>query len=74
MKIYFPNRRLTVRIVIVIYARHRTNFADVEVDTWAALIIAVFASIFWTALVTKSWVQDAANTYARALLASCEGL
>lgn len=61
-------------VLTVAYARHRTNLAEVGVDIWSALIIAVSACIFWVTFVTKSWVQDAANAYARALLASCEGV
>lgn len=61
-------------VLLVAYARHGTNIGNVGVDIWSALIIAVSASIFWMGFVTKPWVQDAADAYARALLASCEGL
>ncbi len=61
-----------VLVASVAYGRHGFNFEDFDADTVAALFVAVVSSALWLLLVTKAWVQDGADAYARALLASCE--
>jgi hypothetical protein len=46
------------------------SFLDTE--HVAAVFLALLAVIGWVFFVTKLWVQDAADAYARALLATCE--
>lgn len=45
---------------------------DATAAQYAALFVSATLLIWWAFAVTSSWVRDAANAYARALLASCD--
>lgn len=47
------------------------QWSDSLSAAWIAIVVAVG---LWLFMVNKTWVKDASDGYARALLASCEGL
>jgi len=47
---------------------------SVSAAVWAALAVNLVACVAWTRIVNKSWVREAADQYAEALLAACDQL
>lgn len=55
----------------VSYRRFDGNLEHLDVDTVAAWIVVICGLALWF-MVTKAWVKDASDSYARALLAACD--
>ena len=60
--------------VVAIYSKFTGDTTGPDVMEWASLVVCVLVLLSWTWVIKKSWVRDAANGYARALLASCDQL
>jgi hypothetical protein len=67
---------MAVGLNVVLLQRHSSLFAlsQLPIVGIAALIFCVLALITWIAVVRSTWVLDASNAYARALLACCDPL
>jgi len=63
-----------VTTCVYVYLKHR--FAITQIDTRLLISASIYlaAGSFWLLFVTRSWVKDAAESYTRALLASCEAI
>ena len=60
--------------VMATYRIFTSDTTGLEVVGWASLAVCALVFLSWTCVIKKSWVRDAANGYARALLASCDQL
>lgn len=57
---------------LVIRQRYGDALDQVDGGAWLSLVVSAAAAIGWVTIVSPNWVRDAANAYARALLAACE--
>lgn len=55
-----------------VYSHDDLYFEKIDTNTIAGLVLIVVFSVVWIFLVTKTWVKDGSDAYARALLATCE--
>ena len=60
--------------VVTIYSNYMDDTTGSDVVGWASLAVCALVLLSWICVIKKSWVRDAANGYARALLASCDQL
>ena len=56
----------------VLYYELAGDETSISVTGVASLVVSVLATAGWTFVVKPSWVRDAAEAYARALLSSCD--
>lgn len=50
----------------------RANSGEVNFAGAILIVVCIVMLCCWTAVITKAWVRDAADSYARALLATCD--
>ncbi len=60
--------------VAAIFSKFTNDTTEYHVMVWVSLVICALVFLSWVYVIKKSWVRDAANGYARALLASCDQL
>jgi len=68
-----------IAIAVTLWFAYRTysGLSDPLNPGWreiAAIAMIVIITLWWTKVVTQRWVRDAADAYARALLAACDAL
>jgi len=64
---------LVVAVGLVAWKRHHADWAATDAETLLAFVVLAGTIFLWTTLIRAEWVQDAAEGYARALLATCDG-
>ena len=49
-------------------------YVDLPLSVLGAVLLSFLALVFWLSIVSPSWVREAGDQYARALLANCDSL
>jgi len=55
-----------------IYKEYHTISLEIPLKIWLSVLVSLFFLFIWIFLVNKNWVKNAADAYARTLLATCE--
>lgn len=56
-----------------IHQKFQFDISHIPVQIWLAIIISLIIMLIWIFFINKKWVRNLADSYAKTLLASCDG-